>query len=110
MMWRISDVDHDELMKELEEVPGVKEHMESFQVRMAHAIMARRMDLRWTQEQLAEQVTRLTGEPMTQKTISRLEGGSPGIKAETYDKILRALGMTGFTIHFGGQSGTGGKP
>jgi hypothetical protein len=92
-MWRISDVDHDELMKELlEEVPGVNEHMESYPVRMAHAITARLMDLCWIHEQLAEQVTRLTGESMTQKTISRVEDGSPGIKAETYDKLLHATG------------------
>jgi transcriptional regulator with XRE-family HTH domain len=108
-MRKISDVDHDELMKELDEVPGVKEFVESFPVRIAQQIIARRMDLRWTQEKLAKQVTILTGKPMTQKTISRVEGGSPGIKAETYDKILRALGMTGITIHFDDQSDADGQ-
>lgn len=99
-MWKASNVDHDELMKQLDEVPGVKEHMESFPVLMALQIIARRMDLRWTQEQLAECVTKMTGQPITQTTISRIEGASPGIKGDTYDKVLRALGMTQINIQF----------
>jgi transcriptional regulator with XRE-family HTH domain len=98
---KVSNVDHDDLMRQLEEVPGVKEFMESFPVRMAHQIIDRRMQLRLTQEELAKRVTEITGEPMTQKTISRVEGGTPGIKAETYDKILRVLGMTDIKIEFG---------
>lgn len=88
-------------MRELEEVPGVKEFMESFPVLIAHQIYARRIDLGWTQKDLAEQVKKVTGESVPQSTISRVEGASPGIKAETYDKILRALGMTGMKIEFG---------
>jgi transcriptional regulator with XRE-family HTH domain len=99
-MWNAKDV-HKEVMELLESVPEVKEFKESFPVRMAHQIIARRIDLHWTQEELAKQVTKITGEPMTQATISRVEGGSPGIKAETYDKILQALGMTGIKIEFG---------
>jgi transcriptional regulator with XRE-family HTH domain len=102
-MWKVSDVKHEDLMRELEEVPGVKEFMESFPVLIAHQIYARRIDLGWTQKDLAEQVKKVTGESANrcQSTISRVEGVSPGIKAETYDKILRALGMTGIKIEFG---------
>jgi hypothetical protein len=37
---------------------------------------------------------------MPQSTISRVEGASPGIKAETYEKILRTLGMKKLMIEF----------
>jgi hypothetical protein len=47
---------------------------------------------------------------MSQATISRVEGGTPGIKAETYDKILRALGLTKITIHFSEQNDVNCSP
>lgn len=47
-MWKVSDVKHEDLMRELKEVPGVKEFMESFPVLIAHQIF----DLGWTQKNL----------------------------------------------------------
>lgn len=100
-MYKISKVKHEDVMAILDEVPGVKEFMESFSVQMAQAIMDRRIDLGWTQERLAQEVRRITGESTPQSTISRIEGGASGIRAETYDKVLRALGFTGLTLTFG---------
>jgi transcriptional regulator with XRE-family HTH domain len=97
---KISDMKHEDLMRELDEVPGVKEFMESFPVLIAHQIIARRIDLGWTQEELAKQVKIATGVSMPQSTISRVEGASPGIKEETYEKILRTLGMKKLMIEF----------
>jgi hypothetical protein len=54
-------------------------------------IIARHIDLGWTQEELAKQVTVKTGDSMPQSTISRVKGASPSFKSETYEKILRTL-------------------
>ncbi|MBD1373400.1 helix-turn-helix transcriptional regulator [Hazenella sp. IB182357] len=98
-MYKASKVKHKDMMTMLEEIPAVKEHKESFAVRMSRQIIKRRMELGWTQGKLAEEVSKL-GEPMQQSTISRIESSSPGTKAETYDKILKALGYVGIELSF----------
>lgn len=92
---------HEELMEFMMDVPGVREFVESFSVRIGREIMARRIELRLSQKQLAQLVKKSTGEPMTQSMISRIEGGTPGITAETYNRVLRTLGMTDLKIEFG---------
>lgn len=87
-------------MELLESVPGVKETVYSFSRLMGRAIFARRIELGLTQKELAQHVQKATGQPMHQSVISRIEGGSIGITSETYDRILRALGMKNIEIIF----------
>lgn len=87
-------------MELLESVPGVKETVYSFSRLMGRAIFARRIELGLTQKELAHHVQKATGQPMHQSVISRIEGGSIGITSETYDRILRALGMKNIEIIF----------
>ncbi len=91
---------HEELTELLESVPGVKETVYSFSRLMGRAIFARRIELNLTQKELAQLVQKTTGQPMHQSVISRIEGGSIGISSETYDRILRALGMKDIEIIF----------
>ncbi|MBH8605581.1 helix-turn-helix domain-containing protein [Thermoactinomyces sp. CICC 10522] len=91
---------HEELMELLESVPGVKEAVYSFSRMMGRAIFARRIELGLTQKELAQRVQEETGQPMHQSVISRIEGGSTGITSETYDRILRVLGMKDIEIIF----------
>jgi transcriptional regulator with XRE-family HTH domain len=91
---------HEELMELLESVPGVKETVYSFSRLMGRAIFTRRIELGLTQKELAQYVYKITKQPMHQSVISRVEGGSIGITSETYDRILRALGMKDIKIIF----------
>lgn len=49
-------------------------------------------------------VTRLTDEPITQKTISRVMKALQVSWLKRMTKFFRELGMTGITIYFGEQS------
>ncbi|AXF55155.1 helix-turn-helix domain-containing protein [Salicibibacter kimchii] len=90
------DSSHEKLKDLLQQVPGVKEHLESFPVKMGKKIMKRRINLGLTQEDIVQLVSEQAGSqgqrPITQATISKIETGHSGIKGETYDKVLRALG------------------
>lgn len=87
-------------MELLESVPGVKESVYSFSRMMGRAIYARRIQLGLTQKELAQRIQEETKKPMHQAVISRVEGGSMGITSETYDRILRVLGMKDIDIIF----------
>ncbi|MBD1373075.1 helix-turn-helix transcriptional regulator [Hazenella sp. IB182357] len=91
----------EELLHFIDNIPQVKEFMENFPVQMRDIILERRLELGWTQAELARQIKAVTGHPMTQATISRLEGGTPGITADTFDKVLKTLGMKKIQIEFG---------
>lgn len=92
---------HDELMKLLDAVPGVVEHMESFQVQMGEKIFKRRVESGLTQTQVVE-IIREQGDPITQATISKVECGDKTVSTETYNKILKALGgISSISIEFG---------
>ncbi|QQK76399.1 helix-turn-helix transcriptional regulator [Salicibibacter cibarius] len=90
-----SSSSHEQLKDLLKQVPGVKEHLESFPVKMGKKIMKRRIDLGLTQQdivQLVAKQARSQGQrPITQATISKIETGHSGIKGETYDKVLQVL-------------------
>lgn len=88
-----------DLMNLLDQVPTVKEHMNKFEVQMAREIMLRRAKLGLTQTEVVKLV-QLQGDTITQKTISKVESGEHIIESETYEKILRALGVSGFKIDF----------
>lgn len=92
---------HEELMKLLDTVPGVEEHMQSFEVQIAEKILKRRIELGLTQQQVVERVLEQGGR-ITQATISKVECGDPAINTETYNKILKALGgVASVSIEFG---------
>ncbi|KZZ82525.1 helix-turn-helix domain-containing protein [Bacillus sp. SJS] len=82
---------HKDLMDLLDQVPGVKEHMEKFEVQMAQQILERRIELGLTQAQLVR-IIQQQGERITQATISKVESGDSAVGADTYNKILHALG------------------
>ncbi len=104
-MPKVSKHTVEEVLGLLDQVPGVTEFMNSFEVKMGQQIMARRISLGLTQSQLAELVSKISGESMPQSTISRVEGASKGIRSETYDKILRALGMSEVVVKFDSDKG-----
>lgn len=86
---------HEKLKELLHQVPGVKEHLGSFPVKMGKKIMKRRIELGLTQHDVVRLVSehaRASGQrPISQATISKIESGHSGIKGETYDKVLQAL-------------------
>lgn len=82
---------HEDLMKLLDEVPDVRDHMESFEVQMAEEILERRLQIGLTQIQVVE-IVRQQGERITQATISKIECGDTTVGSDTYNKVLRALG------------------
>jgi transcriptional regulator with XRE-family HTH domain len=89
-----------DVFQTLDEVPGVKEFMESYSVKIGRVILYRRLDLGWTQTELAQHVKQTTGKSMHQSTISSIEGGSPGITADLYDRVLRVLGIKDIDVRF----------
>lgn len=92
---------HEDLMRLLDEVPGVEEHMQSFEVQMGEKILERRLQAGLTQTQVVE-IVRQQGEPITQATISKVECGDTTVGSDTYNKILKALGgISNLNIEFG---------
>lgn len=91
---------HEELMELLDENPHVKEFMNSFYVQIRNYIFDRRAELGLTQIELANMVKEMSGRPINQATISRIERGDIGITADTYDRVLKALGMIKVTVEF----------
>lgn len=95
------DKDFNEIMDLLLTVKGVKEHLDSIQVRLGKEILKRRLELGWTQEDVVVHCREL-GEPITQSTLSKMESGAKNIKGETYQKVFDALGgIKGLNIEFG---------
>lgn len=92
---------HEDLMRLLDEVPGVSEHMQSFEVQMGEKILKRRIELGLTQTQVVE-IIRHQGDRITQATISKVECGDAAVGTDTYNKIMKALGgITNINIEFG---------
>lgn len=88
-------------MELLDQVPGVKEHMNSFEVIMGEKILKRRLELGLTQSDLVELI-KISGKKITQATISKVESGDSTIGTDTYNKILDALGgISEVKIEFG---------
>jgi transcriptional regulator with XRE-family HTH domain len=63
----------------------IKNYLDSFQSVMGQEIFKLRINRRLSQSDLAKMAK------TNQATISRIEAGDPGIKGETYDKVLKAL-------------------
>ncbi|MBT2734119.1 helix-turn-helix domain-containing protein [Bacillus sp. ISL-7] len=92
---------HNNLMDLLDQVPGVIEHMNSFEVTMGKKIFQRRLELGLTQSQLVEIILQ-GGDKITQATISKVECGDNTIGSDTYNKIFFALGgLRDIEIKFG---------
>lgn len=70
----------------------VAEYFDGVSVKMTQEILNIRLKKGLSQTQLAE----LAG--FTQKTISRIEGGDPGVKMETYEKVFMVLNTDGSKI------------
>lgn len=82
---------YDDVMDMLHDVPGVSEHLNKFSVLMAEQIVKRRYELGLTQNEVVE-IIKNNGEKITQASLSKIESGDDNIKADSYDKVLRALG------------------
>lgn len=92
---------HDDLMRLLDEVPGVEEHMKSFEVQMGEKILEQRLQASLTQTQVVG-IVRQQGEAITQATISKVECGDATVGSDTYNKVLKALGgISSLSIEFG---------
>lgn len=66
---------------------AMKEALESDEYSQSRIIFKRRMELGFSQMDLAKKAG------LTQKTISRLEGGDPGIRKSTVEKVYTALNL-----------------
>ena len=65
----------------------IKEALESVEYNRSRNIFKRRMELGLSQRELADKAG------VTQKTISRIEGGDPGIRQTTLVKVYTALDL-----------------
>lgn len=66
---------------------SIKDVLESSEYTRSRMIFKKRMELGLSQVELAEKAG------VTQKTISRIEGGDPGIRKSTISKIYTAMDM-----------------
>lgn len=73
------------LKKRARENAIAAEYLDSLSSQLAKEIFKMRMERGLTQQELANRAS------TTQKTISRIEAGDPGVKIGTYDKVLRTL-------------------
>jgi transcriptional regulator with XRE-family HTH domain len=78
-------------MKRLKNVPGVEDHLNKFSVIMGKKILKRRLELGMTQQKVV-QLIKEKGGTMTQARLSKIECGDDSITANTYNKVLDALG------------------
>lgn len=65
----------------------IKEALDSDEYSQSRTIFKRRMELGFSQVDLAKKAG------LTQKTISRIEGGDPGIRKSTVEKVYAALNL-----------------
>ena len=83
--------DLQEFIKEVNDLPQINEYLNSFPVIIGDLVMARRLQLGWTQRQLA------MAAGTNQARISQIEAGHEGVKIGTIDKVFKALGLTRIT-------------
>jgi transcriptional regulator with XRE-family HTH domain len=81
--------DFNELMDESLESPEVNHYLKSFSVLIGDLVLARRVQLAWSQSILAEKAGTI------QTRISQIESGDSNVQSNTLDKVLKALGLTG---------------
>lgn len=91
----LSKKNYEELMKIMDKkIPRSRDYVNSVSNVMARGILKRRLELGLTQSELANLVKDVTGKTMHQSTISEVEGGTAILTTETYDRVLKTLGMT----------------
>jgi ribosome-binding protein aMBF1 (putative translation factor) len=82
--------DYKDFVEATNELPEVKEYLQSFPVIIGDLVLARRLQLGWTQKELAEKAE------TNQARISQIEAGAEGVKVGTLGKVFGALGLAGF--------------
>lgn len=75
----------EKLKQNARKIPEVKTYLDSVSAQMGREIFKQRVNRKMSQQILADL------SHVTQTTISRVEAGDPGIKSETYDKVLESL-------------------
>jgi transcriptional regulator with XRE-family HTH domain len=73
----------------IEDVPELHDTIFSFSAELGKLVFAARIDRKLTQNQLAKLAN------VSSKTIHRIEGGSGGVTDRTYEKVFKALKITG---------------
>lgn len=86
--------DYMQLMDDIKQIPEVKEYLSSFSVIVGDLVIARRMQLNWTQTELAKEAQ------TTQARISQIESGYEGVKIGTIDKVFKALGLQSIQTNY----------
>lgn len=92
--------DYKDFFEKAGKIPEVKEYLNSFSVIIGDLVLARRLQLGWTQQELANRAE------TTQARISLIEAGDEGVKMKTVDKVFRALGLKEITPGYGEEAAT----
>lgn len=90
---------HNEIMNRFKTVPGVEEHLNSFQFQVGKQILKRRIELGLTQQQIVE-LCRENGVNITQSMLSKMETGSKNVEMNTYENLLRVIGFIDVKFQF----------
>lgn len=97
-MTRKPGQDYLEFVAATDALPEVREYLKSFSVIVGDLVLARRLQLGWTQQELA------TRSHTTQARISKIEAGDDGVKTGTLGKVFEALGLAGFNPDYREES------
>lgn len=92
--------DFSDFFEDVKQVPEVREYLNSFSVIIGDLVLARRIQLGWSQQQLAD------ASGTTQARISHIEAGDSGVKLGTMDKVFKALGLTQINPFFSENAAT----
>jgi len=79
--------DYKNFVEATNEIPEVREYLKSLPVIFGDLVLARRLQLGWTQQELAKKAG------TTQARISLIEAGGEGVQLRTLDKVFGALGL-----------------
>lgn len=83
--------EHKNVMSLLKKVPGVEQHLNSFNIIKGKQILKKRMELGLTQKEICEIVNK-KGYCLTPSTLMKIESGYKDIPNNTYDQILKLVG------------------
>jgi DNA-binding Xre family transcriptional regulator len=100
MSEKVIGQDFRDLLSRAREIPEVKEQLNSFSMAIANLVLARRLQLKLTQKELANSAN------STQATISRIESGDAGVKLDTLNSIFKTLGLIGISPQFKEEAAT----
>lgn len=82
------------LKQEAREIPEVAEYLDSFSVTIGNMVLARRLQLGYTQALLAELAD------TTQARISQIESGNGNVTSTVLNKVFKALKITSLNPTF----------